>query len=224
VGFGKYIKTAFTNRWNLLWFGGAAAFALLTPVPDVVLAIVSAVEITYLGLLGTHPKFQAYVDAQQSKQARAATSVSTQQTLERITKSLPKELLDRFSALKARCLELQQIAAEFDLSVSHFSRAFRVSTGLPPHQWLLRQRVETAKQLMTVRDLPLSEIAISAGFANQSHLTKVFSAQVGVSPALWRREAFGARKATLDGTSAARCRCFNACAAASRSVFRRSAS
>jgi hypothetical protein len=112
VGFGKYIKTAFTNRWNLLWFGGAAAFALLTPVPDVVLAIVSAVEITYLGLLGTHPKFQAYVDAQQAKQARAATSVSTQQTLERITKSLPKELLDRFSALKARCLELQQIAAE----------------------------------------------------------------------------------------------------------------
>jgi chemotaxis protein histidine kinase CheA len=112
VGFGRYIKTAFTNRWNLLWFGGAAAFALLTPVPDVVLAIVSAAEITYLGLLGTHPKFQAYVDAQQARQARAATSVSTQQTLERITKSLPKELLDRFSALKARCLELQQIAAE----------------------------------------------------------------------------------------------------------------
>ena len=72
MGFGKYIKTAFTNRWNLLWFGGAAAFALLTPVPDVVLAIVSAVEITYLGLLGTHPKFQAYVDAQQAKAARAS--------------------------------------------------------------------------------------------------------------------------------------------------------
>ena len=89
-------------------------------------------------------------------------------------------------------LSLQQIAAEFDLSVSHFSRAFRISTGLPPHQWLLRQRVKTAKQLMTVRDLPLSEIAISAGFANQSHFTRVFSAAVGVSPAAWRREAHGA--------------------------------
>jgi AraC-like DNA-binding protein len=44
---------------------------------------------------------------------------------------------------------------------------------------------------MSVRDLPLSEIAISAGFANQSHFTKVFSAQVGVSPAAWRREALG---------------------------------
>jgi AraC-like DNA-binding protein len=88
-------------------------------------------------------------------------------------------------------LSLQQIAAEFDLSVSHFSRAFRSSTGLPPHQWLLQQRVKTAKQLMTVRDLPLSEIAISAGFANQSHFTRVFSAVVGVSPGTWRREAQG---------------------------------
>jgi AraC-like DNA-binding protein len=87
---------------------------------------------------------------------------------------------------------LGQIAAEFDLSVSHFSRAFRISTGLPPHQWLLRQRVKAAKQLMSVRDLPLSEIAISAGFANQSHFTRVFSATVGVSPAAWRREAHGA--------------------------------
>ena len=86
---------------------------------------------------------------------------------------------------------MAQIAAEFDLSVSHFSRAFRSSTGLPPHQWLLRQRVKAAKQLMTVRDLPLSEIAISAGFANQSHFTRVFSATVGVSPGVWRREAQG---------------------------------
>jgi AraC family transcriptional regulator len=89
-------------------------------------------------------------------------------------------------------LSLEQIAAEFGLSVSHFSRAFRASTGLPPHQWLLRQRVKAAKQLMTIRDLPLSEIAISAGFANQSHFTRVFSAVVGVSPAAWRRDAYGA--------------------------------
>ncbi|QIO32321.2 AraC family transcriptional regulator [Bradyrhizobium sp. 1(2017)] len=85
-------------------------------------------------------------------------------------------------------LSMAQIAAEFDLSVSHFSRAFRVSTGLPPHQWLLRQRVKVAQQLMTIRDLPLAEIAISAGFAHQSHFTRVFSSLVGVSPAAWRRE------------------------------------
>ncbi|WP_439369774.1 helix-turn-helix domain-containing protein [Bradyrhizobium sp. PMVTL-01] len=88
-------------------------------------------------------------------------------------------------------LSLQEVAAELDLSVSHFSRAFRISVGMPPHQWLLHQRVKAAKQLMGVRDLPLSEIAISAGFANQSHFTRVFSSIAGVSPAAWRREAPG---------------------------------
>lgn len=102
----------------------------------------------------------------------------------RACERLESDLAGKFS--------LEQIAADFDLSVSHFSRAFKVSTGLPPHQWLLQQRVKTAQQLMGVRDLPLSEIAISAGFANQSHFTRVFSAMVGLSPAAWRRETQGA--------------------------------
>ena len=72
------------------------------------------------------------------------------------------------------------------------SAAILCSESLPPHQWLLHQRVKAAKQLMGVRDLPLSEIAISAGFANQSHFTRVFSSIAGVSPAAWRREALGA--------------------------------
>jgi AraC family transcriptional regulator len=102
-----------------------------------------------------------------------------------------KRACERLESDLGGILSLQQIAAEFDLSVSHFSRAFRISTGLPPHQWLLRQRVKAAKQLMTVRDLPLSEIAMSAGFANQSHFTRVFSEVVGISPGAWRREKQG---------------------------------
>src|SRR5258708_38016293 len=97
-----------------------------------------------------------------------------------------KRACERLESELGGKLSLQQIATEFDLSVSHFSRAFRVSTGLPPHQWLLRQRVKAAKQLMTVRDLPLSEIPMSAGFANQSHFTRVFLAVVRVSPGSWR--------------------------------------
>jgi AraC family transcriptional regulator len=102
-----------------------------------------------------------------------------------------KRACDRLESDLTGKVALQQIAAELGLSVSHFSRAFRISTGLPPHQWLLRQRVKAAKQLMSVRDLPLSEIAMSAGFANQSHFTRVFSSMVGVSPGAWRREAQG---------------------------------
>ncbi|XIA62421.1 helix-turn-helix domain-containing protein [Bradyrhizobium sp. TZ2] len=103
-----------------------------------------------------------------------------------------KRACERMESDLGGTLSLQQIAAEIGLSVSHFSRAFQISTGLPPHQWLLRQRVKAAKQLMTVRDLPLSEIATSAGFAHQSHFTRVFSAVVGISPGTWRREAQGA--------------------------------
>jgi chemotaxis protein histidine kinase CheA len=96
----------------LLTFLGGAVFALLTPIPDVVLALVAAGEVAYLGLLGTHPKFQSYVEAQQAKAAREATSLTSQQALERITAALPKELLDRFLTLRGRCVELQQIASE----------------------------------------------------------------------------------------------------------------
>jgi DNA repair exonuclease SbcCD ATPase subunit len=109
---GKYLKTAFLNHWNLLAFLGGCAFALISPAPDVLLPVVAAGEIAYLGMLGTHPKFQRYVEAQEAKKTRIASSESAQQTLERITSSLPKELYNRFVALKTRCLELQQIAGE----------------------------------------------------------------------------------------------------------------
>ncbi len=88
-------------------------------------------------------------------------------------------------------ISLQAVASELGLSVSHFSRAFRISTGLPPHQWLLHQRVRAAQQLMSVHERSLSDIAISSGFANQSHFTRVFSAIVGASPRAWRRDTYG---------------------------------
>ncbi len=110
--FGKYLKVAFMNHWNLLAFLGGTVFAFISGAPDVLLPVVAAGELAYLGMLGTHPKFQAYVNAQEAKQTREVTSVSAQETLDRITAALPKELLDRFLALRRRCLELQQIASE----------------------------------------------------------------------------------------------------------------
>lgn len=137
--FGKYLKSAFLNHWNLLAVLGGTVFALLSPAPDVLLPVVAAGEIAYLGLLGTHPKFQAYVEAQEAKQTRVATTASTQQTLERITSALPRELLDRFVALRARCLELQQIASELkqpdDISVHVPLEDFHVA-GLDRLLWI----------------------------------------------------------------------------------------
>jgi len=82
---------------------------------------------------------------------------------------------------------LRSIAQECGLSPSHFARAFAISVGQPPHQWLLEQRVDRARQLLGDSTLPLSEIAIRCGFADQSHFTRVFSAKTGLAPGRWRR-------------------------------------
>jgi hypothetical protein len=110
--FGKYLKVAFLNHWNLLAFLGGAAFALLSGRADVLLPIVAAGELAYVGLLGSHPKFQQYVDAQAAKAGRQQTSQVNQQTFEHILRSLPRDLLQRFQSLRAQCADLRQIALE----------------------------------------------------------------------------------------------------------------
>lgn len=112
MGLWKYLKAAFLNRWNLLGFLGASGFALLSGHPDVALPVVLAAELGYLGLLGTHPRFQKAVEAQQAAARRAETSEATDQTLQRILQSLPRDMLRRFQDLRQRCLELRQIATD----------------------------------------------------------------------------------------------------------------
>jgi hypothetical protein len=112
VHFGTYLKTAFLNHWNLLAFFGSAAFALLSGRPDVLMPIVLAGEVAYVGLLGSHPKFQSYVDAQEAKSLRAEDTQASQQTLQQILRTLPADILQRFETLRSQCLELRQIALD----------------------------------------------------------------------------------------------------------------
>lgn len=74
------------------------------------------------------------------------------------------------------------------LSVGHFTRAFRKSMGVPPHRWLVQQRVLRAKAMLRETDFRLADIALACGFADQSHFTRVFVASVGISPGAWRRQ------------------------------------
>jgi len=68
-------------------------------------------------------------------------------------------------------MPLDAIARECGLSQSHFTRAFVNSVGQPPHQWLLERRVDLARHLLSESVLPLADIAIQCGFADQSHFT-----------------------------------------------------
>lgn len=84
-------------------------------------------------------------------------------------------------------ISLARLAAECELSSRHFARAFRQSTGLSPHRWLMKCRAERARELLADRSLSLTEIALSCGFADQSHFTRVFSVIFGLNPGAWRR-------------------------------------
>jgi ribosome-associated translation inhibitor RaiA len=115
----NYLKVAFLERWNLLAFLGGAAFAVLSGYPDVLLPIILAGEISYVGLLGSHPKFQAHVDARAAKSVRDEAALHSQQSLQHMLRSLPRDLLQRFQTLRGQCLDLQQISQDMKRSRSN---------------------------------------------------------------------------------------------------------
>jgi AraC-like DNA-binding protein len=87
----------------------------------------------------------------------------------------------------AEDLSLSELASITNLSKAHFARAFRNSTGLPPHQYQLNARVEHAKRLLRRGDMTLTEIGLECGFRDQSHFIRAFRRRVGVSPGVWQR-------------------------------------
>nr|WP_280855685.1 AraC family transcriptional regulator [Pararoseomonas indoligenes] len=84
-------------------------------------------------------------------------------------------------------VRLAEMATACGLSVSHFSRAFRATTGTPPHRWLLQRRIEQAKAMLANPRVTVAEVAAATGFFDQSHLTRVFTRQVGTAPSAWRK-------------------------------------
>jgi AraC family transcriptional regulator len=86
---------------------------------------------------------------------------------------------------------LDDLAATAGLSAKHFARAFRQSTGMPPHRWLIERRIDRARAMLVEGDLSLAEIALACGFADQSHFTAAFRKAVGATPGMYRRERCG---------------------------------
>jgi AraC-like DNA-binding protein len=83
-------------------------------------------------------------------------------------------------------VELSTVAAECALSLPNFCRRFRASMGRGPARWRIAARVERAKERLCDGQSSLVEIALALGFCDQSHFTRVFSKEVGISPGRWR--------------------------------------
>lgn len=114
----------------------------------------------------------------------ATTAPRTNRLLSRSHEARAKEMLR--SKIDGS-LSITEIADACGLSRSYFIHAFRETTGCTPHQWLIAQRLEHARTLLTDFDMSLADVAAACGFSDQSHFTRVFSQHSGAPPGIWRR-------------------------------------
>jgi AraC-like DNA-binding protein len=83
-------------------------------------------------------------------------------------------------------ISLEALASTAGVSVHHFARAFKQTVGVPPHEYLLRKRVDRARRMLGQTDLSLSEIALSVGFSDHSHFARHFRRLTGMTPSAAR--------------------------------------
>ena len=99
--------------------------------------------------------------------------------------SLPRPVRRAIEYIHANLSEevrLEDLAGAARLSIFHFARMFRQVTGVAPHRYLMRARVQKVKALLRQGDLCLAAIADEAGFSDQSHMSRIFKRLVGVTP------------------------------------------
>lgn len=92
------------------------------------------------------------------------------------------QVIDYIEAHLDQNLELAELAQQTGISPFYFSRLFKQSLGITPHQYVIRQRIERARQLIQKGKIGLAEIALACGFANQGHLNRHFKRLTGVTP------------------------------------------
>lgn len=108
---------------------------------------------------------------------------------ERIYLSPPKlkRVIDFIEANLHESIGLDDLARAAGLSANHFLRVFKLATGETPYHFLRARRLERARQLLADNAMPLAELALECGFANQAHFTAAFSREVGIPPGRYRR-------------------------------------
>ena len=104
-----------------------------------------------------------------------------------LTRTQSKQVIDYIHAHLDRDLTLVEIAQVLNISPTYFASLFKRAIGITPHKYVVQQRVERAKLLLSKTDLAIAKIALEVGFSNQSHLTRQFRCLTGVTPKQFRK-------------------------------------
>jgi len=97
-----------------------------------------------------------------------------------------RAVLECIDANYAQDLSLSELAGVAGVSTFHFAREFKRAVGTTPHQYLMRIRVERAKELLSGSEMPLADVGFQAGFSHQSHFTRLFRKVTGTTPHSYR--------------------------------------
>ena len=124
--------------------------------------------------------------------AKEASSELPAYALRRVTQYIQENL--------QRELPLAELSAFVHMSPYHFARLFKRSTGVPPHRFLVRRRIDEARALLAARTVPVGEIAQLVAFRTPSHFTTTFRRVTGITPTEYRS---GAGVAGMGGVSVA---------------------
>lgn len=99
-----------------------------------------------------------------------------------------RQLLEYMRENLGAAITLADLAAVAGLSLYCLARRFRAEFGMPPHEFLVRERLDAAMRLLRRGDLPLKAVAAQCGFSDQSHMTRVFRRLTGITPGRYRSE------------------------------------
>jgi AraC-like DNA-binding protein len=109
-----------------------------------------------------------------------------------LSSAVLKRLIEKIDANLDGSLTLAELAQEAGLSEYYFSKAFRQSTGSPPHAYIVRRRVARASEMLRYSEHSITDIAYACGFSSPSHFAAAFRRLMGTTPkqhrAEWKRQ------------------------------------
>lgn len=214
----SFIPPGLATRWRVE--GGAVEHLTLvagadSPLRDIVTNATDCIEVGLPDALNVRLA-QTIVDVVSSGAEDAGTIAFVESLCETLVRNFARQHRTRYRSQTARSestcevtarairiiearfaepLTVRDLAMAAGLSATHFSDTFKKATGLTPHQYLLRVRVERVSEALRATDLPLAGIAHNFGFSSQSHLNAAFRKITGMTPSRYRTRANGAPRA-----------------------------